>query len=295
MNAQAHTIQGSEQWLSWRRTRGGASEVAALFGCSPFFPHTPLELFNVKTGRAEIYVNTAMHAGKRLESAARSYMEAQLGEVFEPQVAEDGRIVASLDGQSFEGSAILEIKTPAAGRESDLWGYVVQHLAPPEHYAAQVQQQLMVSGAVDCIFAVCHADGDEITDHVECLVRPDLDMHERIRAAWAGFFPYLDADHPPPMTERDVIERSDGEWADAAQAYRIAKAAMKNADSAEKAARERLQALAGERNTKGCGLSYSRYWVAGAVDYKAAIPADVDIEQYRRQGRWQTRITEAKE
>lgn len=295
MNAQAHEIQGSESWLAYRKTRGGASEIAALLGFSPYFPRTPFELWQTKTGRAEVYVNSAMTRGNQLEAAARSYMEAHLGEVFEPQVVEDGRIVASLDGQSFEGSAILEIKIPAAGRDSDLWKYVEQHRAPPEHYLAQAQQQLAVSGAVDCIFAVCHADGDEITDHVECLVRPDLDMHKRIRAAWAGFFSYLDADHPPPMTERDVIERSDPDWAEAAQAYRMAKAALKNAESAEKSARDRLQALAGDQSTKGCGVSATRYVVAGSVDYKAALPKDIDLEQYRKPARLQWRITEAKE
>lgn len=289
-----HELQGTPEWLSWRRTRGGASEIAALLGCAAHFPRTPYELWLTKTGRAEVYVNESMRQGNRLEAAARSYVEASFSEVFEPQVAEQGRIIASLDGATFDGKLIIEIKIPAAGFGSDLWKYVAEHAKPPEHYLWQCQQQLMVSQAEHCIFCVCVANGDEI---VECLHRdvfPDTAMHERIRQAWHEFLPFIDSDTPPPMTDRDVIERSDPEWSDAAQAYRMAKAALKNAENAEKSARERLQELAGEQSAKGCGVTCSRFWVAGNVDYRAALPKDIDLEPYRKPGRFQYRVTEAK-
>lgn len=295
MSVPANLHQGSEQWLAYRKARGGASEVAALLGCSPFFPRTPLELWQVKTGRTEVYANAAIQRGNRLEAAARSYVEGCFGEVFEPQVVEQGRIIASLDGQSFDGKTIIEIKIPAAGVDSELWKYTAEHNNPPEHYLVQVQQQLMVSQAERCIFCVCVASGDEVVECLHLDVFPDPAMHERIRKAWHEFFPFIDSDTPPPPTDRDVIERSDADWADAAQAYRIAKRALENAQSAEKAARERMQELAGEQSAKGCGVSATRYYVQGSVDYKKAIPPDVDLEQYRKAGRWQWRISEAKE
>lgn len=290
-----HELQGTPEWLSWRRTRGGASEIAALLGCSPFFPKTPYELWLTKTGRAEVYVNESMRKGNRLEAAARSYVEGCFSEVFEPQVVEQGRIIASLDGQSFDGRVIIEIKIPAAGFDSELWKYVAEHAKPPEHYLWQCQQQLMVSQAERCIFCVCVTNGDEI---VECLHRdvfPDPAMHERIRQAWHEFFPFLDSDTPPPMTDRDVIERSDSEWSDAAQAYRMAKAALKNAENAEKAARERLQELAGEQSAKGCGVSATKFWRSGGTDWKqAALAAGSDGTGFEKSGSWQWRISETK-
>lgn len=295
MSVPAHLHQGSEQWLAYRKARGGASEVAALLGCSPYFPRTTLELWQVKTGRAEVHMNPAMARGSMLEAAARSYVEGCFSEVFEPQVVEQGRIIASLDGQSFDGKVIIELKIPAAGIESDLWAYVANHRKPPEHYMCQVQQQLMVSQAERCIFCVCVASGDDIIECLHCDVLPDVDMHERIRAAWAEFWPFLDSDTPPPPTDRDVIERSDPDWVDAAQAYRIAKRELENAQSAEKAAKERLQELAGEQSAQGGGVKVTRFWRAGVVDYKKALPADIDIEQYRKQDSWQWRISEAKE
>lgn len=295
MSVPAHLHQGSDAWRVYRAARGGASEVAALLGCSQFFPRTPLELWQVKTGRAEVYVNDAMLNGNSLEPAARAYVEGCFGEVFEPQVVEQGRIIASLDGQSFDGKTIIEIKIPAAGFDSDLWRYVTDHTKPPEHYLCQIQQQIMVAQAERCIFCVCVASGDEIVECLHLDIFPDPEMHERIRQAWHEFFPFIDSDTPPPPTDRDVIERSDADWSDAAHAYRIARRALENAQSAEKAARERLQELAGERSAKGCGVSVSRFWRAGTVDYRKALPADIDIEQYRKQGSWQYRITEAKE
>src|SRR5690606_24137880 len=233
-----HEIQGTDEWLEWRRTRGGASEVAALMGCAPWFPATPYQLWTVKTGRAEVAENDAMRRGTALEPAARAYAEELFGEVFEPQTAEMGRIVASLDGATFDGQCILEIKVPAKGRDSELWAHVAEHLTPPDHYLWQVQQQLLCSGAKLARLVVCHAEGEEITDAIYCDVLPDLQAHEAIKAAWAQFFEHLDADTPPPLTDRDVRERTDAEWRDAVAAWKEAKARLDDASKAERAARE---------------------------------------------------------
>lgn len=289
-----HEIQGTDEWKEWRRTRGNASEVAALMGCAPWFPATPYQLWTVKTGRAEVAENDAMRRGSALEPAARAYAEELFGEVFEPQVCELGRLSASLDGLTFDGSTVLEIKCPAKGKYSETWKHVAEHGRPPEHYLWQVQQQLMCSGAKLARFVVCHAEGEQITDAIHCDVLPDLQMHEAIKAAWAQFFEYLDSDTPPPLTERDVRERDDAEWAAAAQAWREAKQRLDEASKAEKAAREALLALSGEQSTVGAGVKATRYFVAGNIDYRrAAEDAGVDLSKYQKPGRWQWRLTES--
>lgn len=286
-------VQKTDEWRQWRCTRGGASEIAALLGCSPWFPRTPFELWSLKTGRAEVYEHAAMRRGAELEDAARRHIEAKDGEVYEPQVMEDARnprIIASLDGISFDGATLIEIKIPAAGRDSDLWRYVAEQGMPPEHYVVQCQQQLMCSGAQVCRFAVC--EGDEIVESLGVDIEPDPEFHDRIRAAWAEFFPYLDSDTPPPMTDRDVIERADAQWGDAAAAYLAAKAALKVSEIAEKAARARLQQLAGEQSAKGYGVAATRYWRAGGTDWrKAAESAGVDGAGHEKMGAWQWRIS----
>src|SRR5690606_29601149 len=277
-----HEIQGTDEWKEWRRSRGGASEVAALMGCSPWFPRTPYELWLVKTGRAEVPENDAMRYGSQHEAAARAAAEVAYGAAFEPQTVEKGRISASLDGITFDGETILEIKVPSSGIKSETWKAVDAEKRVPDHYWWQVQQQLYCSGALKAIFAVFVPTRVHTPEfaHTFVHVLPDAQAHEAIKAAWAQFFEHLDADTPPPLTERDVREREDAEWAAAAQAWREAKQRLDEASKAEKAARETLIKLAGEQSSWGAGVKATRYFVAGNIDYKrAAEDAGVDLSR----------------
>ena len=284
--------QGTSEWLEHRRTRGTASETAALMSCAPWFPRTPYELWTVKTGRAEVPENPAMRRGAALERQARELAEQVLGEPFMPHVFERDRMIASLDGISFCGTRGLEIKCPVKGAESDVW-QAVEAGAPPAHYMWQAQAQILIAGLKRVTFAVY----DEPTHSLAfCDVLPDLQMHEAIKAAWAQFFEHLDADTPPPLTDRDVRERTDAEWRDAVAAWKEAKARLDEASKAEKAARETLIQLAGEQSSQGAGVRVTRFWRSGSTDYaKAAKDAGLDLSKYERPGNWQYRITEQSE
>src|SRR5690606_30368136 len=264
-----HEIQGTDEWKEWRRSRGGASEVAALMGCSPWFPRTPYELWLVKTGRAEVPENDAMRYGSQHEAAARAAAEVAYGAVFEPQAVEKGRIIASLDGITFDGETILEIKVPASGFKSETWKAVDAEKRVPDHYWWQVQQQLYCSGALKAIFAVFVPTGVHTPEfaHTFVHVLPDAQAHEAIKAAWAQFFEHLDTDTPPALTDKDVRERDDLEWRQAAAEWKAAKRHADEAAKAEKEAREALLALAGEQSTAGAGVKATRYFVAGNIDY----------------------------
>ena len=284
MAAAEHEIQGSDAWHEYRRTRGGASEVSALFGVSPFVPRNAGELFEIKTGAREVFVTDAMKDGQKYEPAARAKLEHLLEEALEPQVKEfieNPRIIASLDGQTLDGRTIVEIKTPKAGRASQTWREVEENGQPGRHYYLQIQQQLLCSDAEFCLFAVYdHASDDMITTQVEA----DTAVQQQIVVAWEAFFEQLDAgDHPNP-------ERTDDAWRIAAEAYRFAKAKLDEAKADEEAAKKALIALT-EDGDSGCGVKVTKYEVKGSVDYKAALPEDVDLEQYRKPSRWQTRVT----
>lgn len=294
----AHVHQGSDAWKEWRRTRGGASEVAALLGCAPWFPRTPYELWQVKTGRAEVQETDAMRHGTAHEADARAAAEVAYDMVLEPQVAEKGRVVASLDGITFDGETILEIKVPASGFKSETWKAVDEARRVPDHYWWQVQQQLYCSGAKEAIFAVFVRTGQHTPEfaHTFVHVLPDMQAHEAIRLAWTQFFEYLDTDTPPPLTERDVRDRTDEEWRVAVEYWREAKRELEAARVFEDAARKALIQLAGEQSSQGAGVKLTRYFVAGGTDYaKAAKDAGVDLNQYQKAGRWQYRISEQSE
>lgn len=288
-----HEWQGSREWREYRSRMGNASELAALMDCSPWFPRTPYELWLLKSGRVEPGVTPAMRRGLALEPAARAFIEGRLGEVFEPQVIARGRISASLDGLSFDGRTVLEIKCPTRGRDSDLWCYVARHGGPPEHYWWQLQQGLYCATAAKAHFVVCHAEGSVVTDCLVCEVGPDPAAQVALAAAWETFFRYLDEDQAPPLTDRDVHERTDPAWRDAVASWREAKMWLDEARRAEAEARAALIREAGNRDTKGAGVKLTRYFKRGEIDWqRVSADIDLDLERYRKPGSWRFRITE---
>lgn len=276
--------QGSQEWLDYRRTMRNASETAAVLGVSPWC--TPYQLWLLKTGRADTQPNAAMQRGTDLEPLARAAYETDTGIIMQPLVLQDGLYSASLDGMTLEGDLIVEIKCPFKGQESVLWREV-QAGHVPNHYAAQVQHQLMVSGA-----SLAHL---YVFDGTQGLLRPiePIDhAFERIREGWDAFQVYLDTDTPPPLTDADTVIRDDAEWVAAASGFAQAKQAADLADAALTQAREALMALARHPKEQGAGVAVTRFWKAGAVNYKA-IPElkSVNLEAYRGKLREEVRVT----
>ena len=278
--------QGSADWLTYRLTMRNASETAAVLGVSPWC--TPYQLWLLKTGRSVTKATAAMQHGTDMEPVARAAYEAETGNVMQPLVLQDGAYSASLDGMDLDGQLIVEIKCPYKGQASGLWNDVlVGHV--PDHYAAQVQHQLMVSGA-----ALAHL---WVFDGTQGLLRPiepiDHAM-QRIRDGWDAFQSYLDSDTPPPLTDADTVQRSDAAWTAAAQAFAEAKRGADLADAALAKARDELVALACHPREQGAGVTVTRYWKAGNVSY-AKIPAlqGLDLSSYRGKAREEVRVTAA--
>ena len=99
-------------------------------------------------------------------------------------------------------------------------------------------------------------------------------------------------DQPPALTERDTLVRSDPEWEAAAREFAKLKTAADEATSEFEAAKQRLISLAAHARVEGAGVSVTRFWKQGAVNYKN-IPSleGVDLDQYRGPGREEVRIT----
>lgn len=277
-------VQGSPEWLAYRLSMRNASESAAVLGASPWT--TPYQLWLLKTGRAVTPVTSAMRHGTDTEPAARAAYEAQTGFVLQPLVLEHKGYSASLDGITFDHDLILEIKCPMRGSRSDLWQDVSAGKVP-EHYIIQVQHQLWVS---DALFAhLWIFDGQRGLLHE---IPRDEAVMERIKAGWDGFQVFMDTDTPPPLTEADTVQRSDTFWKDAATAFAQAKQSADAADLALTAARDALVKLAVQPREQGAGVTVTRYWKAGNVDYKK-VPAlqGLDLSAWRGKSREEVRVT----
>lgn len=285
MSAILKLVQGSTEWHAYRQMMRNASESAAVLGISPWV--TPYQLWLLKTGRKTQPPNAAMSHGTAMEPAARSAYELQTGNVMQPLVMQDGDYSASLDGINLQGDLIVEVKCPVRGRNSTLWREVEAGQVPG-HYVAQVQHQLMVSGAATAHLWVF--DGEQ--GLLRVLERDEAAM-AAIRVAWEAFQPFMDSDTPPPLVDADTVHRSDAAWAKAAQEYAQAKRAAQALDDALERAKEALVALAEHPREQGAGVSVTRFWKSGAVDYKKVVELKgVDLEKYRGLGREEVRVTE---
>ncbi len=279
-------VQGSQEWLDYRLTMRNASETAAMLGVSPWM--SPYQLWLLKTGRSVTKTTAAMQHGTDMEPAARAAYEAQTGNIMQPLVLQDGPYSASLDGMDLDGELIVEIKCPYKGQTSGLWNDAVVGQVPAQ-YELQVQHQLLVSGA-----ALAHLWVFDGTQGLLLPIERDDGAMDRIRAGWDQFQTFLDSDTPPPLTDADTVQRSDSAWTAAAQAFAEAKRATDAADAALAKARDELVSLAQHPREQGSGVSVTRYWKAGNVDYKK-VPAlkDVDLGLYRGKAREEVRVTAA--
>lgn len=284
MNAILKLVQGSPEWHAHRAQYRNASESAAVMGASPWL--TPYQFWQIRTGRVEQQVTAPMRHGTEMEPRARAAYEAQTGMIMQPLVLSDGDYSASLDGITLEGDLLLEVKCPYQGKLSALW-QAVSTCEVPEYYAIQMQHQLMVAGA-----AMAHLWVFDGTDGLLLEVERDETVMAAIRTAWDSFQQYLDSDTPPPLTERDTATRGDPVWKLAAVFYLNAKRKAEEATETLETARERLVALASHPSESGAGVTVTRFWKQGNVDYKK-VPElkGVNLDCYRGKGREEVRVT----
>src|SRR5450756_3236156 len=150
-------------------------------------------------------------------------------------------------------------------------------------YRVEIKHQLMVSGAVAAHLWIFDGKVGLLVD-----IERDEVCQQRIKNAWDEFSKFVDTDTSPPLSELDTELRDDAEWVLAAQLYRVAKVNSEDAAKKLEEAKERLTSLASDHpSIKGGGVTLSRFWKAGNIDYKN-VPeiTGVDLEQYRGEGSW---------
>jgi putative phage-type endonuclease len=135
--------QNTMQWHRWRQQGLGASDAPVIMGEAAF--KTPRTLWSIKTGRMqEDSAGPAARRGRQLERLARRAYEQEVGIQMEPLCLVHDQLEwmrASLDGLSFDGSTVLEIKCPMNVRDRTA---AQQGSVPPQYYA-QLQHELEVS------------------------------------------------------------------------------------------------------------------------------------------------------
>lgn len=210
MNRQLITLQSEAHWHALRAEDLTSTDVAALFGLSPY--KTAFELWHEKKSgeRAAFEENERMKWGRRLEAAVAEGIAEDQGWAVRP-FKEYGRIAGHRIGASFDyrvlnGSimqggvevdtpddAILEIKTVDFLRFRDGWIVDEGFIEAPAHIELQVQHQMLVSGLRRAYLGVMIGGND-----IRVIERTADDaVHAGILARVAEFWRSVDDNNPP--------------------------------------------------------------------------------------------------
>ncbi|HOW49897.1 MAG TPA: YqaJ viral recombinase family protein [Rubrivivax sp.] len=211
--------QGSTEWLAHRAQHFNASDAPAMLGVSPYKTRAAL-LREMHTGVSvdiDIATQKRFDNGHRAEALARPIAEKIIGEDLYPVVGCEGRLSASFDGltmdetQGFEHKALnAELRAVFKEIERVDWNNDEEpgRLLPIYH-RAQMEQQLMISGAERVLFMSSEfdADGNLIEEH-HCWYYPDDEMRGAILNGWVQFAEDLANYTLPPATEAAPVGKA---------------------------------------------------------------------------------------
>lgn len=181
-NIQYHSVQqGSEEWHALRQSADfTASEVSAVLGLSPYKTRDQL-IHEKATGiipEVSSFQEKIFADGHRFEDMARVILEKRLGEELYPTTITadvDGlKLLASLDGLTLDGDIAFEHKSPNKKVIAQ-----IKSGSLDDHYALQMAQQQVLSGAKVCKFVA--SDGTEANWHeIDYSYENDLNFDEVI-------------------------------------------------------------------------------------------------------------------
>jgi len=268
--------QNTPEWLSWRLQGIGASDAPVIMGETPF--KTPRTLWSIKTGRGqEGQAGPAARRGRQLEAFARRAYERRTGIQVEPLCLvhqEFEWMRASLDGLSFDGSTLVEIKCPLNLRDRTS----AQEGRVPLQYQAQLQHQLEVSGAERGHYWSFYGNEGVLVE-----VLPDKEYARRLIDTEAAFWQLVKEDRWPEVEGEELDLSADPNWRAAALRYREVRIKLQQAEYEEQQLRIRLKSMSTASRTYGCGVEVLKSSRRGAVDY-STVPElrEVNLEPYRK-------------
>lgn len=212
MNRKVIIPKDEQEWLALRTKDITSTDVAALFGISPYL--TEFELWHrKKSGMAgDFQVNERMTWGTRLQDAIAVGIavdhKLEVDKMIDYMRIPELRMGSSFD--YFEGAnGILEVKNVDSLAYKDGWIVDGANVEAPAHIELQVQHQMLVSGRTQA------AIGALIGGNRVVIIRrkPDLAVAHAIKSKVAKFWESIDANQPPePNFKEDAafISRLNG-------------------------------------------------------------------------------------
>ena len=196
---QKHNLtQGTPEWHAFRAAHFTASDAPAMLGISPYKTRAAL-LAEKATGirpEPDAAALRRFAEGHRIEALARPLAEKELAEELYPVTGSNGKMAASFDGLTMCEDVVWEHKTLNQSLREVMTSEATGQ-ALPEHYRAQLEQQLLVAGAPRALFTASQWAGDELVDIRHVWYSSDPVMRGRILAGWEQFEADLANWQPP--------------------------------------------------------------------------------------------------
>ena len=299
MNRRSRVPTDKNQWLEFRSANINSTDVAALFGLSPYV--TAFELWHrLKSGTmVEIDFNERMKWGTRLETAIAMGIAEDNGWSIQRKSEyidlPDHRLGSSFDFQ-IGTDGLLEIKNVDSLVFKEKWIVDGDHVEAPEHIELQVQHQLLVSGLEYAVIGALVGGNRVIMIRRE----RDEEIISEIKIRAAKFWQSIDENTPPAVDfQRDaefIIKLNqfvnEGEVLDAvenqeleelARLYRSHSNVLKHVEEQRKEIKARILTIIGKaEKTHGRGFKIS-----------AGVTAETQVSYTRKSFR-DFRITWAK-
>lgn len=157
-------FENREDWLQWRTSGIGSSDASAIMNASRFATYESL-LLSKAVDQGESTVNTYIkERGNKIEGWVRKHLEDLWKTSLVPvncESTEFNFMRCSLDGASPNRELIIEIKLLSSVNPAKInteaegyvkWNNLRNKQIVPQEYVAQIQHQLMVTGAEACEF-----------------------------------------------------------------------------------------------------------------------------------------------
>lgn len=263
-----HDVQpNTSEWLALREKYRTASEAPIVLGISPWT--SPRDFKLIKAGLKKQYYSKAMRLGHELEEQVRQHASDHFDIDFVEAVYTRNGYLASLDG--IGNDTVLEIKV------SD---HTFNHLSDgdmPEHYFAQVQQQLYCSGAKVGYLYVYSPKRDEYI--CSRPIEPMPIYMESIAEAWDKFeaMPLPD-DAPMDLTGDGFVENLFAEYA-------YLKSEADNLKAKMDDIKAKLIEASNEHSLVVGDYSMTKSKPRVTTDYaKACKDAKLDLSSYKKEG-----------
>lgn len=269
MSTVNYLLPGSKEWVEFRRSKIGASDVPIICEKAPW--SSPYELWQEKMGFKQKDMSTIMRLGILNEENARKQYEDFFGVIVFPKVVVHDKypwLMASLDGLSLEGDTAVEIKSGPHSYE------LARKRIIPDYYQLQMLTQMECANLNSMSYWVWLPNQKPI--HLKLERNPKI--FAEILPALELFWKHIQDKTPPNHME----QREDETWCQEAKRYLEIRNQLKTFEKLEEEQRQCLIALAKDKDCCGGGVKLKKSLCKGRIDY-SKIPelANVDLNKYR--------------